>query len=298
MLDLTRCDICPNECGINRFKTRGKCLAGVKPRAALASLHFFEEPCISGSKGSGTIFFSGCGMRCVYCQNHEISSGLKGEDISVEELSEIFKQLELLGADNINLVSPSHFAPQIIEALELYKPRVPVIYNTNGYEKPGTLAVLDKYIDIYLTDFKYADSDVAAELSGCPNYPVTAIGAIEKMLETKGGRLFGADGILKRGVIIRHLIIPSFLDNSLRAIEIMAERFKDKAIISLMSQYTPLKELELPEKINRPLKPLEYKIVLKRAEALGFKDIYIQDLDSVSAGYIPQFNFKGIPRHT
>ncbi|MDR2090682.1 MAG: hypothetical protein LBP62_03410 [Clostridiales bacterium] len=383
MFDIKKCDICPNECGVDRRKTAGKCSAYDKPVVAGYSLHFFEEPCVSGTNGSGTVFFSGCAMRCVYCQNasvsrpfNEILNGngqkellsessayaspdgvplsasytripdgraafskkLKGSEISPAELADIFKKLEDAGAHNINLVSPSHFAPFIISAIKKYRPKIPVIYNTHGYEKRDTITRLNDFIDVYLTDLKYADFSArnmpsirlkntpdipderdfssrktllnnngnpprcenktdfsaAKELSNCPNYTEYALPAIAEMIRGKGKPVI-ENGLIKSGVIIRHLVIPSYLGNSIRVLETIAENFKDDALISIMSQYTPLGELRLDEKINRPLKPLEYKIILKKALELGIGDAYVQELGSCGKEFIPEFirNYSG-----
>jgi putative pyruvate formate lyase activating enzyme len=263
-------------------------LATDKITVARADLHFFEEPCVSGKNGSGTVFFSGCSMSCVFCQNHSISARLKGRDVTVCGLAEIFEDLEGRGAHNINLVTPTHYAVQIIEALKLRKPSVPVIYNTSGYEKREVITLLKDYIDVYLTDFKYALSATAKELSGRFDYPATAAAAVREMIDTKGVPVYDSDGMIRSGVIIRHLVVPSYIADSIKVLELIAERFKDKALISIMSQYTPLKELNLPDKINRPLTPLEYKIVIKKARELNL-DGYIQELDSSGTAYIPEF---------
>ncbi|MDR3263809.1 MAG: radical SAM protein [Clostridiales bacterium] len=286
--DLHKCVLCPNECGADRYIRAGKCLATDKITVARADLHFFEEPCVSGKNGSGTVFFSGCSMSCVFCQNHSISARLKGRDVTVCGLAEIFEDLEGRGAHNINLVTPTHYAVQIIEALKLRKPSVPVIYNTSGYEKREVITLLKDYIDVYLTDFKYALSATAKELSGRFDYPATAAAAVREMIDTKGVPVYDSDGMIRSGVIIRHLVVPSYIADSIKVLELIAERFKDKALISIMSQYTPLKELNLPDKINRPLTPLEYKIVIKKARELNL-DGYIQELDSSGTAYIPEF---------
>ncbi|MDR3294062.1 MAG: radical SAM protein [Clostridiales bacterium] len=313
--DDNTCLLCPNECGVDRRNTFGRCQCGAEIVAARAGLHFFEEPCVSGVNGSGTVFFSGCHMRCTYCQNHLISrppvgkklSELKsdkdgrgnnvrtpvGKELSVHGLIRIFKALEEQKAHNINLVSPTHFSHKIYEALSLYRPNIPVIYNTNGYEKMSVIARMKEVVDVYLTDYKYADKGAAAELSACPNYPDTADSAIAEMIKTKGKPTFDKDGTILSGVIIRHLVIPSYLQNSLDALTRIA-KYKDDAIISIMNQYTPLAELNLPEKINRKLKPIEYKIVLKKAEELGIDHAYIQEEDACGKEFIPAFDFSGL----
>jgi putative pyruvate formate lyase activating enzyme len=269
-------------------------LSNDKPALARAALHFFEEPCVSGRRGSGAVFFCGCGMRCVFCQNYGLSRNQKGKELSTAKLADVFKALEAKGAHNINLVSPSHFAPQIMESLDIYRPKIPVIYNTSGYERRDTIARLSGYIDVYLTDLKYVDSNAAKELSGRPDYPLFAIDAIGEMIARAGRPVFDGDGMITSGVIIRHLVIPSYIQNSIDTIETIARLFKDDALISIMSQYTPLSALKLPDKINRRLKPIEYKIVLKKAADLGIDNAYVQRLSSAKEDYIPEFDFEGL----
>lgn len=294
IIDLKNCKLCPNECGVNRFEKTGKCGCGSKILAARASLHHFEEPCISGKNGSGTVFFSGCGMECIYCQNYSVSRNLTGAEITPKRLSEIFRELEAQKAHNINLVSPTHFAPLIMEALDIYKPEIPVVYNTSGYEKAEIIYKLKDYIDIYLTDLKYKDSGVSYELSKRKNYFEEADKAVKAMIETKGRPRFDGEGIMKSGVIIRHLVLPSYVDNSLAVLEHIAANYKDDAVISIMSQYFPIPEVMNNKKLSRVLKPLEYRIVLNKAAQSGIETGYIQELSSGTSEFVPQFDYTGI----
>jgi putative pyruvate formate lyase activating enzyme len=289
MLDLSKCRICPNECGTNRQRNLGYCNSSDKIVIARACLHEYEEPCVSGTNGSGTIFFSGCNMRCLYCQNYEISRKQTGKVFTVKELADLFKKLEDKKAHNINLVSPSHYAPQIMEALDVYRPDIPIIYNTNGYEKASTISALKDYIDVYLTDLKYADKNTARILSDCPNYPDYAFIAIAEMIKNKGKPVFFPNGLMKSGVIIRHLVIPSYIRNSLSVVRAIADNFKEHVLVSIMSQYTPLPNLKLPREINRPLTPLEYKTVISAAQKANITAAYIQELSSCGNAYIPNF---------
>ena len=238
------CDLCPRNCQIDRNEQRfGYCGVGELPKIARAALHYDEEPPISGSHGAGTIFFSGCNLRCVFCQNYEISALDTGTVITPYQLSEEYKKLEALGAQNIEFVTPSHYVNAILASLDFYHPQVPLIWNSSGYDKVSTLRKLDGIIDIYLPDFKYSDNTLAARLSHCPDYVETAASAIDEMIRQCGDTVI-EDGIMKRGVIIRHLVLPSHIKNSIGVLEIIKERYGTRTAVSLMAQYMPAGKAE------------------------------------------------------
>lgn len=259
-----------------------------------ATLHFWEEPVLASKGGSGAVFFSGCSLRCVYCQNFALSRG-EGTEISVNRLSDIFKELEDKGADNIDLVTGSHFIPEIAEALRLYRPRVPVVFNCGGYESVESLKLLEGLIDIYMPDFKYADKELAARYSNAPDYPEVALCAITEMKRQVGETFVAGDGLMKKGILVRHLVLPNAVANSKGALDILSGVLdKEKDYISLMSQYVPFGQAEKYPEINRRLKPIEYKAVVTHAEKLGFKNAFIQLADSADTEYIPDFDGRGV----
>lgn len=268
---------------------------GEKLSAARASLHFWEEPCVSGYGGAGAIFFSGCNLRCVFCQNREISAGKKGKEISVPRLREIFHTLISDGADTINLVTPTHFADLIAAALKEEKLPVPVVYNCGGYESAETLKTLEGLVDVYLPDFKYADPLLAAKFSAAPDYPEAALSAIKEMVRQTGDPVTDEDGILRKGVLARHLVLPGHVKNALDCIDLLTTHFSEKNILlSIMSQYTP-PEKPLPfEELNRRVTKEEYDSVLDYLYLLGLENVYVQELSSASAEYTPAFDFTGI----
>ena len=291
LYDFSSCTLCPRECGIDRTKRAGYCGADSKIRICRADLHRWEEPCIAGERGSGTVFFSGCPLHCVFCQNRDISGGGVGKEVSVKELSEIFLSLKERGAHNINLVTPTHYIPQVAEALSTVKERlgIPVVYNTGGYERVESLRMLKGLVDIYLPDFKYYDTDLAARLSGAPDYREVATAAIREMLGQVGEPRFEGD-MLKSGVIVRHLVLPGKRADSKRCIEHLHEHFgSDRFLISLMSQYTPMDGV--PEDISRPVTTFEYDSVCKKAVELGFEG-YFQERSSAKDTYIPDWDLK------
>lgn len=286
------CNLCPRRCNVDRGKHTGVC--GVKEDIKLAKvyLHAWEEPCISGEKGSGTIFFSGCNLKCVYCQNYEISSKGYGKYVSIERLAEIFKELEIKGASNINLVSPSHYAYAIRKALEIYRPNIPIVYNSSGYDSLEAIELLKDYINIFLVDFKYWDSGLAEKLSRAKDYPDVAKKAILKMKELQPENIFDGE-MLKKGVIIRHLILPNHTSDSIEILKWIKENIKNP-IISLMGQYTPMfKASDYPD-INRRLKPIEYKIVAKAMLDMGLDNGYFQELESADECYTPVWDNEGV----
>lgn len=289
------CTLCPRNCGVDRSRGLGFCRMGAELVVSRAAAHMWEEPCISGEWGSGTVFFSGCSLRCVYCQNSDISSGGFGKKISTERLCDIFFELEALGCHNINLVTPDHFAQHIVCALRAAKGRglkIPIVYNTSGYCSVETLKKLCGLIDIYLTDFKYITPSVSAKYSGCADYPQAAAAALSEMLSQCGSAEFDGS-LMRRGVIVRHLCLPGNVREAKLVLDYLA-RFKDKIYISIMSQYTPVKRFaEFPE-LNRRLKRAEYERVIAHAERLGITNAYIQEGGAAKESFIPQFDLFGV----
>ncbi|MGM9552666.1 MAG: radical SAM protein [Faecousia sp.] len=292
MLTYEYCTLCPRRCGVNRLKgERGFCQMPAEPTLARAMLHYGEEPTISGKSGTGAVFFSGCTMRCSFCQNAEISVGGRGIAISPEHLREIFEQLIEEGAETIDLVTPTHFLPSILPALTPKLP-VPLVMNCGGYERVETLRELDGKVDVYLPDLKYADNKLAAELSRAPDYFETATAAILEMYRQTGGIVI-ENGILRRGVLIRHLVLPGYLENTLRVIEWVAEAFPKKDILfSLMSQYVPMGAQKPP--LDRRLTQEEYDGAVSWMELCGVSNGYTQEFSSATTEFLPEFNFNGI----
>ncbi len=289
------CNLCPRKCNAARSESQnigGFCKAPLLPKIARAALHFWEEPCISGSKGSGTVFFSGCSLNCVYCQNHDVSRNIIGKTISYERLAEIFKELENSGAHNINLVTPSHYVYAIKKALDIYRPNIPIIYNSGGYDSVDTLKFLEGYIDIYLMDFKYIKEDKAQKYSGAKNYPIVAIDAIKETYRQVGGCDF-SDNIMKKGLIIRHLLLPQGTNDAISIFNWVKENTPN-AYFSIMSQYTPMSACENYPEINRKITKREYEKVISAICESNFKNCYIQEKASSSTEYIPKFNLEGV----
>lgn len=286
------CNNCPRKCNVDRSKTTGVCAVGELPRVAKAYLHKWEEPIISGANGSGTVFFSGCNLKCIYCQNYKISHENFGKYITYEKLAEIFKELEAKGATNINLVSPSHYTHAIKKALDIYRPNIPIVYNSSGYDDLQSLEVLKDYIDIYLVDFKYFDNNLASRLSKAPNYPEVAKSVILKMREYQPEEIFEND-TLKKGVVIRHLVLPEHIDDSINILKWIKENINNP-FVSLMGQYTPMYKAGDHSDISRKLKPIEYKIVEQTMVNLGLTTGYSQELSSADDCYTPVFDCEGI----
>lgn len=295
-----KCELCPRRCRVDRSEKAGFCGMGDRIIAARAGLHFWEEPCISGESGSGAVFFSGCVMRCKFCQNNEISRGKKGKEISVERLAEIFLELEEQGALNINLVNPTHFVPQIISSLELARKqglRVPIVYNSGGYERVETLKMLEGLVDIYLPDVKYFDDELAVKLSSAQNYFETAMSAVSEMIRQTGKPFFDESGeIMKKGTIVRHLVLPNCYKDSVEVIKRVGERFGGEILFSLMSQYTPFGEVKTnPEfkKMNRRITTFEYQKALDAVLEAGLQG-FMQEKSSAKEEYTPSFDLTGI----
>lgn len=291
------CMLCPRKCGANRYERPGYCGEGAWLRAAKAYLHMWEEPCISGTRGSGTVFFSGCNLRCVYCQNSTIASGNTGFELDELRLAQIFLELQNKGAHNINLVTPTHFVRHIIKAIDLTRGRlnIPIVYNCGGYESVETLKLLDGYIDVYLPDFKYMDKALAKRYSNAPDYPEVCMAAIEEMTkQTMCRNIFDEDGIIRRGVIVRHLVLPGFLDNSKAIIKHLYTTYGDGIYMSIMNQYTPLPQVSAYPEIDRRVTDTEYDEVIDYAISLGVENAFIQEGGTVSESFIPAFDGDGI----
>lgn len=286
------CNMCPRKCGVNRNEKVGFCASPQDFRVARAALHYWEEPCISGKKGSGTVFFSGCNLKCVFCQNHEISLKNKGVAVNEEKLIDIFERLVASGAENINLVNPTHYALQLKALFSKWKCPVPVVYNSGGYESVATLKALEGIVDIYLPDFKYIRNNKAAKYSRAQDYPQTAQRAIAEMLRQQLKCVFEG-GLMKKGVIIRHLILPGNTNSALEIIDYCKNHFKG-AYLSLMAQYTPCGDLEKFPEINRKLTRREYEKVVSYAVQSGLSHAYVQELSSADENYIPPFDFTGV----
>ncbi len=287
------CNQCPRKCNVDRSKTVGRCGVGENFKLARASLHFWEEPCISGENGSGTVFFSGCNLGCVFCQNYEISHRKIGREVSADELIKIFESLIEKGANNINLVNPTHYALQIADVLSKWKSPVPIVYNSSGYESVETLKELDGLVDIYLPDFKYISSEKAKKYSFAEDYPEVAMLALKEMKRQVGADVFDESGLMKKGMIIRHLVLPSNTNASIKALDYLAENYAD-TYISVMAQYTPCGNLTGYDEINRKLTKREYNKIVDYILSLGLDKIFIQDLSSSGDRFIPEFseNFK------
>ncbi len=293
---MDKCYLCPRMCGADRKNNLGFCGAGDKIRVARASLHMWEEPCISGKNGSGTIFFSGCTLKCCFCQNYKISAQNFGIDISKEKLCEIMLDLQSQGAHNINFVTPTHYADKIASALLSVKDKlhIPTIYNSSGYEKVETLDMLDGLIDIYMPDLKYFSGDLSKKYSRAHDYFEKASRAIIHMYEQAGSVRFDKDGMLEGGVVIRHMVLPGAYKDSVMLLDWLAENFDaDKVMLSLMCQYTPQYKSSDYKEINRQLTTYEYEKVTDYAEKLGFSG-FMQQRDSASEKYIPDFDLSGV----
>lgn len=294
MLSYAPCTLCPRACGVDRRAgERGFCQMPATAQAAAAMVHFGEEPVIVGSFGAGAVFFSGCTLRCRYCQNDEISRGGYGFPVSSEKLREVFERLIDEGASCIDLVTPTQFLPDILPALEPKLP-VPVVYNCGGYERVETLRELEGYIDVYLPDFKYSDGKLAQKLSAAEDYPEVAEAAIREMRRQVGAPVV-EDGLLTRGVLIRHLVLPGCVDNSLGVLDRISATFRPgEVLVSLMSQYTPAGELAKTPPFDRGVTEDEYAAVLSWAELLGLRDGFRQDSSAAGREWIPKFDGSGI----
>ena len=290
---MIKCNLCPRGCNVNREKTLGYCKSGSFARVARASLHMWEEPCISGKCGSGTVFFTGCNLGCVYCQNRKISSGQSGKELTDSELSQVFIKLQKAGAHNINLVTPTHFVPQIINAISLARSNglnIPIVYNTSGYETVETIKSLSGFVDIYLTDFKYMSTALSKKYSNAPDYFEAAKTALYEMVSQVGTPIFDKNGIMESGVIVRHLVLPNCADDSKSVIKYLYENYGNTIYISIMNQFTPLKNLADYPELNRKITDEEYNDIIDYALSLGIENAFIQEGETQSESFIPDFD--------
>ena len=300
MMSLFRdCTLCPRACHVDRTAGQtGRCRMADRIMAARAALHYWEEPCISGKRGSGTVFFSGCSLGCVYCQNREISGGKAGKEISPQRLAEIFLELQQQGAHNINLVTGAHFAPLIVWSLYTARKKglnIPIVYNSGGYESLDTLRLLDGLADIYLPDMKYADSALAGQLSGAADYPDTALQAIQEMVRQTGPPVFNEEGMLIKGTLVRHLVLPGHTRDSIHVLQRLHRTFGNRIGISILGQYTPSDSPVLKEKaLARKLTGREYTKVLNAALDMGIEQGFYQEGETALESFIPPFDNQGI----
>lgn len=296
-----KCDLCPRKCLVDRKKgEKGICGQTENLKVARAALHFWEEPCISGDAGSGAVFFSGCPLHCVFCQNENIANGTVGKEISVERLAEIFLELQEKGANNINLVTPGHFVPQITKALDLAKQeglKLPIVYNTSSYETVETIKRLEGYVDIYLPDFKYMSPGLSKKYSHAPDYAEVAKAAIAEMVRQTGKAVFvngDEDNLILRGTIVRHLTLPGCMEDSMQILKYLHETYGDMIYISIMNQFTPLSNLEKYPELNRRITDEEYETLVDYAIDIGIENGFIQEGDTAEESFIPAFDCEGV----
>lgn len=296
MKELMKCEICPHHCQVNRLRgNKGRCKCDDTLKIALASVHYYEEPCVSGRNGSGTIFFSNCNLSCIYCQNYEISQLGKGKEITTEHLAQIFLNQQAKGVNNINLVTPTMYVYQIIEAIKIAKKNglhIPIIYNTNGYETVETIQKLEGYIDIYLPDLKYYSDELARKYSGISHYFENATKAIQSMYEQVGPLQLNKDGIATKGVLIRHLVLPNHLQNSKHILKWIKENMPENISVSVMAQYFPTYKAKQDELLNRKLTKKEYQEIENYFYTLNIQNGYIQELGEHEEEYVPEFNLS------
>ena len=292
---LERCNLCGFKCNVNRNEQRGVCGLGVNPKVSLVSIHNWEEPCISGTKGSGTVFFSGCNLSCVFCQNYEISQNNFGKEISIQRLAEIFIEQQERGVHNINLVSPTPYVPAIIQAIDIAKEKglkIPIVYNTNGYDSLETIKMLEGYVDIYLPDFKYFEDEIAVRYSKAPKYLENITTILLEMQRQAGKAQFDEDGIMKKGLIIRHLIMPGNVLQTKKILEWIKSNMPKDVYISIMAQYFPTYKAKEMDTINRKITKKEYEIVTDLINE--FENGYIQELGEHEEEYVPNFDLSGV----
>ena len=296
-----KCDLCPRKCLVDRKKgEKGICGQTENLKVARAALHFWEEPCISGDAGSGAVFFSGCPLHCVFCQNENIANGTVGKEISLERLVDIFLELQEKGANNINLVTPGHFVPQIVKALDQAKKEgltLPVVYNTSSYETVDTIKMLEGYVDIYLPDFKYMSPVLSKKYSHAPDYAEVAKAAIAEMVRQTGKAVFvngDEDNLILRGTIVRHLTLPGCMEDSMQILKYLHETYGDTIYISIMNQFTPLSNLEKYPELNRRITDEEYEALVDYAIDIGIENGFIQEGDTAEESFIPAFDCEGV----
>lgn len=296
-----KCDLCPRKCLVDRKKgEKGICGQTENLKVARAALHFWEEPCISGDAGSGAVFFSGCPLHCVFCQNENIANGTVGKEISLERLVDIFLELQEKGANNINLVTPGHFVPQIVKALDQARMEgltLPVVYNTSSYETVDTIKMLEGYVDIYLPDFKYMSPVLSKKYSHAPDYAEVAKAAIAEMVRQTGKAVFvngDEDNLILRGTIVRHLTLPGCMEDSMQILKYLHETYGDTIYISIMNQFTPLSNLEKYPELNRKITDEEYEALVDYAIEIGIENGFIQEGDTAEESFIPAFDCEGV----
>lgn len=291
------CRLCPRECGVDRNQNTGYCKAPANIMAGRASLHMWEEPCISGENGSGTVFFSGCPLRCVYCQNNSISDGSTGKIITTDRLSEIFLELQEKGANNINLVTPTHYTASIADAIVISRKnglKIPIVYNCSGYEKTETLELLEGLVNIYLVDFKYIRCEPAMKYSNAPDYPEVVKKAVHCMVSQVGSPAFRDDGIMEKGVIVRHLVLPSLIDDAKKIISYLYKTYKNNIFISIMNQYTPLADPEKYPELACKVTKQEYDDIINYTVELGVENAFVQEGETADESFIPVFDGYGL----
>lgn len=295
---LKNCNLCIRRCNIDRINGEiGFCRATDRVKIARASLHMWEEPPISGDVGSGTVFFSNCNLKCVFCQNHEISQESVGIDITIERLADIFLELQDKNAANINLVTPTHYVPQIIEAIDIARTKglsIPILYNTNSYDSVETIKLLKGYIDVYLPDFKYFNDKYAIKYSNAPRYEENIIPVLKEMYNQVGPVQFDNNGFITKGIIIRHLMLPGLLFDSKKILDKIYSVFQDNVYISIMNQYTPMFNASKYPEIDKSLNPKHYDALIDYASSIGITKGFIQESGTNSTAYVPNFNFEGI----
>lgn len=296
MIDLYKnCTLCPRRCNVNRFENKGFCGEGANLYVARAALHEWEEPCISADNGSGTVFFRGCSLKCVYCQNFSIAHNRGGKEITTSALAEAMLSLQEKGAHNINFVTPTHFVPHIIDGVNTARKQglsIPIVYNTSGYETPETIKLLSGIADIFLSDFKYITPQTAQKYSFAPNYPEYAKSALEEMVKISPAPIMD-NGVMQKGVIVRVLLLPDHLIEAKMIVKYLYSTYKDNIVISLMNQYTPIKEHAYPN-LNRRVTDYEYKSLVDYAASLGVTNAFIQKGDTAKESFIPAFDLTGI----
>lgn len=293
---ISKCEICPRKCKVNRYEKKGYCRCDDKVRIALVSKHYFEEPCISGRNGSGTIFFSNCNLNCVFCQNHDISHGGKGIDVTIERLAEIMLEQQERGANNINLVTPTMYVEQIIKAIDIAKKNglnIPIVYNTNGYEEVETIKKLNGYIDIYLPDFKYFTNELAIKYSKAPNYFEKVTSALIEMQSQFDEYVFDGE-IMKKGMIVRHLVLPNHIQNSKNVLKWIKDNLRKDIYVSVMAQYFPTYKAIGDKLIGRKLSFSEYRKIEQYFYSLDIENGYIQDLGKHEEEFVPDFNMNNV----
>ena len=283
------CNQCPNRCGVDRTQSVGLCRVGYDAIVSRVALHPWEEPILSGTNGSGTIFFAGCNLGCVFCQNYAISHSNYGHRYTVDALIQAMQSLEQQGAHNINFVNPSHYAHILRQVLARYKPRIPVVYNTSAYDSVDTLRTLEGLVDIYLPDCKYADPNLAARYSHRSDYPTVAMAAIAEMVSQRPQLVYSKDGLLQSGVIIRHLVLPEASQDSVQVLTKLYNMYGNSVYYSVMSQYTPYGDAAQYPEINRKIKPLEYKRAVAALQRAGAVNVFVQDCEAATDAYIPPF---------